>query len=629
MIYFCCDERRRAMVRDHAPVDGVDYNGIDFLEIDTEADTQSARQHRLRLHFLKTTSLDQITVNNVLIEGGERIRGIVVKKVEVGAGPSSKTLTIDVDNPSDASGQTIAGVGDYSIYTLRLVTDARHAGGSGGGGQTPAGFDSVLSAVQFSFKIECPSDFDCAPERLCPPALRTEPEIDYLAKDYYSFRQLMLDRLSVLMPQWTERNPADEGIALVELLAYVGDHLSYQQDVIATEAYLDTARRRISVRRHALLVDYFMHDGCNARTWIHLQAGADDVLVKQGTRLITHVDGVKAVLNPDTDIDALRQVDAASTQSFETMHDVVLFTAHNQIKFYTWGDEHCCLPAGSTQATLDGDLPNLKAGDVLVFEEIAGAVNGVAADANPSHRHAVRLTKVDREIQQGDGVQLPLTDPMAADPSHRCTQIEWHVDDALPFALCISAPVDTEYRNRISVARGNIVLADHGLTLTEDIGAPALPDEDLATVASSNTSCCEHTDVSPALPPFRPRLDKQPLTQVAPFNPKGQSQIPANRDPDLSASAAFRWEMRDVLPAIILRDSDGRIWRPRRDLLSSDAFKEEFVAEIDEDGRATLRFGDDQHGLQPAPQVEFAATYRTGNGAAGNLGADSLVHVVT
>ena len=631
MIYFCCDERRRAMVREHAPVNGVDYNGIDFLEIDTEADTQGARQHRLRVHFLKTASLDQLTTNNILIEGGERIRGVVVKKVEVGAGPSSKVLTVDVDNPPDASGQAIAGVGDYSIYTLRLVSDAQHAGGAGGGGQAPAGFDSVLSAVSFSFKIECPSDFDCRPERLCPPESRTEPEIDYLAKDYNSFRQLMLDRLSVLMPQWTERNPADAGIALVELLAYVGDHLSYQQDVIATEAYLDTARRRVSVRRHALLVDYFMHDGCNARTWIHLQSGADNVLVKQGTRLITQVAGVKAVLNPNTDIEALREVAAASTQSFETMQDVVLYTAHNEIKFYTWGDERCCLPAGSTQATLDGDLPELKIGDVLVFEEIAGAVNGEPADANPSHRHAVRLTKVDREIQDSQGVKLPLTDPMAADPNQRCTQIEWHTDDALPFALCISAPVDNDFRNRISVARGNIVLADHGLTLREDLGAPLPPDEVLATVSGSTTSCCEESDATPALPAFRPRLNKQPLTQVAALNRKstGPSQIPANRDPNASASAAFRWEMREVLPAIVLRDSDGRTWRPQRDLLSSDAFKEEFVAEVDEDGRGTLRFGDDQHGLRPAPNVELTANYRVGNGASGNLGADSLVHIVT
>ena len=40
---------------------------------------------------------------------------------------------------------------------------------------------------------------------------------------------------------------------------------------MATEAYLGTARRRVSVRRHARLVDYFMHDGCNARTWVQVR----------------------------------------------------------------------------------------------------------------------------------------------------------------------------------------------------------------------------------------------------------------------------------------------------------------------------------------------------------------------
>ena len=70
------------------------------------------------------------------------------------------------------------------------------------------------------------------------------------------------------MPDWRERHVPDLGIALVELLAYVGDHLSYYQDAVATEAYLDTARQRISVRRHARLVDYPMHEGCNARAWV-------------------------------------------------------------------------------------------------------------------------------------------------------------------------------------------------------------------------------------------------------------------------------------------------------------------------------------------------------------------------
>nr|MDQ3743674.1 putative baseplate assembly protein [Acidobacteriota bacterium] len=292
MNYFCCDERRRHLVRD--PASGL--NGIDFLEVlDSDAPSAGERQRVLFVHFLKDLTPNKLTADNVLIEGGERIRDIKALPADTKVGPDPNVLTVVVDKP-----------GDFSIYTLRLVQDVHHA--QGGGGQPPAGFDPVLSAVAFSFKVECPSDFDCRPQRACPPDPAEEPEIDYLAKDYNSFRQLMLDRLSVLMPQWQERNAADLGVALVELLAYVGDHLSYQQDVISTEAYLDTARLRASARRHALLVDYFMHDGCNARAWVQVQVNSDNVLLRSSTPLLTRVVALgPGIINPKTKagVDAL------------------------------------------------------------------------------------------------------------------------------------------------------------------------------------------------------------------------------------------------------------------------------------------------------------------------------------
>jgi len=63
-----------------------------------------------------------------------------------------------------------------------------------------------LSRIDFSFKVDCPSEFDCKQDLICPPENFEEPEINYLAKDYSSFRRLMLDRLSVIMPDWKEKN---------------------------------------------------------------------------------------------------------------------------------------------------------------------------------------------------------------------------------------------------------------------------------------------------------------------------------------------------------------------------------------------------------------------------------------
>ncbi len=113
------------------------------------------------------------------------------------------------------------------------------------------GFDPLLSEAEFSFEPEFPPEvraneheWDIPAPSPCPPRSLKGPEIDYLAKDYASFRQLALDRLSLIMPDWRERHAPDLGVALVEVLAYVGDHLSYYQDAVATEAYLQTARRK-------------------------------------------------------------------------------------------------------------------------------------------------------------------------------------------------------------------------------------------------------------------------------------------------------------------------------------------------------------------------------------------------
>ena len=58
----------------------------------------------------------------------------------------------------------------------------------------------------------------------------TPPEIDYLSKDFASLRRVMRDHLSSLLPDWEEQNPSDIGNALLDLLAYAGDYLSYYQE---------------------------------------------------------------------------------------------------------------------------------------------------------------------------------------------------------------------------------------------------------------------------------------------------------------------------------------------------------------------------------------------------------------
>lgn len=78
----------------------------------------------------------------------------------------------------------------------------------------------------------------------------------------------MLDRMAVLVPGFREDDPVDLTTTLVEALAYRADQQSYTIDWVGTEAFLDTARTRVSVTRHARLLDYTPGEGASARTFV-------------------------------------------------------------------------------------------------------------------------------------------------------------------------------------------------------------------------------------------------------------------------------------------------------------------------------------------------------------------------
>lgn len=336
MIYTCCDARRRAVLAGQTAI-----NAIDFLDVVNDPSMPAAqRQRTLNVHFLHPLTPDQIKPANIVISGGERITGIKVVSAtvasELSPGGNPRILVVVVNT-----------AGDFSPYQLQLVQPNDPT-------EPPAGFDPVLSAIEFSFKAACPNTLDCQPESACSPSAVAPPAISYLAKDYTSFRTLLLDRMATVIPAWTERHPADVGVMLVELLAYLGDNLSYQQDATYTESYLQTARRRTSVRRHVRLVDYPMSDGCNARTWIHFETGDGiaGVTVPAGTELLTAGSSPTTVL--DVASQEYKQALAENPVIFETMEPVTVRTAHNRLPLYTWGDRECCLPAGSTGADLEG-----------------------------------------------------------------------------------------------------------------------------------------------------------------------------------------------------------------------------------------------------------------------------------
>jgi hypothetical protein len=618
----CREEHRREAVREKPRL-----NGLDYLEV-------SKNQLTLDVYFLGKAP-KHITEANLRIEGGQRARAVRIKKVTIHRHSNPELddrLEVTVDKP-----------GDFSQYTLRLANNPRDPSD-----QLLATFDPRYAELAFSFKTACPSELDCRVDSVCPPPPRIEPEINYLAKDYASFRQQIFDRLALIMPDWKERHVPDLGIALVELLAYAGDYLSYYQDAVGTEAYLETARERISVKRHVRLVDYEMHEGCNARAWVCLSTETDIVHPPLDANHLFFIAVRNGALLPPGDVLALEDLNQVRSSDYEVFepiekHAIRVYKAHSKISFYTWGNRECCLPRGSTRATLkDGDpvepqpppdspsdyeqapegygnageetceQPSpparpvgelrLKPGDILIFEEWIGPKTGNHADADPTRRHAVRLTKVEAGFDELYGQAV--------------VEIEWAEADALPFPLCLSVigpPPDCKFIEDVSLARGNVVLVDHGRTVDpEDIGT--------VEVESSDAICeCEGRASETMLTParFRALLKRTPLTYCEPLKK------------DLPASSLLWQNPRCALPQIGLAAEPGAVkWLPRRHLLSSTGDDPSFLVEIDNDGIARLRFGDGDCGRLPEANTTFQAKYRVGNGPAGNVGAEKISRIV-
>jgi hypothetical protein len=587
MIFFCAQKNRRSLVLGHSTL-----NGIDYLEVCTSGD-DCACGEQLMLWMLKPAFNITLDPSQIKITGGSSTTAQI--SVESVTPPTPQNPNLFVINLNQS--------GDFSTYTLALIAMADTW-------QPPENIDPALAKVTFSFKAGCPTNSDCLPTNCCPPDVTAPPDINYLARDYDSFRQTMLDRLAVLVPDWGERHIPDNGIVLLEAMAYAADHVSYQQDAIGTEAYLRTARSRISARRHARLVDYTVSEGSNARAWLFFKTLHDDVSVPQGTAAYPLVPGLPPVIPPTAPAQTLNQLQSTGLE-FLTIQATTLWLEQNTISFYTWSDTDCCVPPGATEATFAGTLTSLVAGSYLIFEEMVGPDTGQPGDANPANRWPVRLTYVNHQSFTGD----ILRDPLTLDP---VTYVRWDPADALPFPLCVSSTASAaqppQQLTDVSVAHGNVIPADHGSWVHGEqlptVGpAPASP------VTTASCSCGTQSVIDVPIPRYYPQLQQLPLTFAPVFN----AGAPALQLIETGQTAS---------PVIHLTDGAGNGWSAQEDLLSSTADQTNFVPEIDSSGNTFLRFGDGQYGAAADEGETFTADYRVGNGSAGNMGRDTLVHVI-
>ena len=121
-------------------------------------------------------------------------------------------------------------------------------------------------------------------------------DFDWLVRDYDSFRRFMLEELAARFPERTRWTPADMEVVLVEVLAAVLDQLSDMLDRVATESYLETARRPETVRRLLALIGF---DAATAAGLTDEDSGAPNAQSKEQQ--------LEAALAPESDADGSGQ----------------------------------------------------------------------------------------------------------------------------------------------------------------------------------------------------------------------------------------------------------------------------------------------------------------------------------
>ncbi len=451
-------------------------NGLDTVEVDQHG-------RRLVLTFLEHPPA-QVHPANIRIDGPPRAAPVVATAV--------RRAAQDDPHLEDRLLVELAAPGGAGLYTLRLVERTA----DGRPGRAPLrGLDSRFAEASFTFDVDRPNPVSAA----SPAAPGTAgPQASYLARDYGGLRQLILDRLAQTMPAWTESHVPDIGITLVELLAYIGDDLSYYQDAVATEAYLPTARRRISVRRHARLVDYRLGEGVQARAWVCL-AVTDAAELPLRDLVFAAVPGLAEGASPVLSGDALRPGAPGPVRCYTPVRAglrppavssahrgrgpvVAVRPAHNEVALWSWGEHDSWLLAGATTAVLADTWTDpadhgpsgprslaLRAGDVVVFEATTDR-SGIRPP-DPDQRHPVRLTAVHASV-----------DRLYDQP---ILEITWAEADALPFDLQVSVPGPARTAVPCAVVRANTVLVGDGAGVSEQL----LPGQVVLTYPSLTWTC--------------------------------------------------------------------------------------------------------------------------------------------
>lgn len=465
---------------------------------------------------------------------------------------------------------TVQPVGDYSVYTLHI----EHPN-----------IDPLFSSIRFKFRPGC-FNADCSPDWTPALPAPANPAIDYLNKDYDSFRHTLIAAMMEKVPGWRATSEADLDQVLIDLFSAAADELSDFQDRTVQEGYIGTARRRVSLARHARLMDYNIHQGNQASTLVALElAPAQQGLLAAGS--VTVRSGV-------TD-------ESPTVQTFVSRDAQNVDVLLNRMGLYTWSDALPSLEKGATTADLKLSVGGQPAADTvtalirsgkvgrLLIQEWINSSTGRSADRDQKKRQLLQLLP-------GNAGATTMQDPLT---TVFFVRVNWRPEDALLANYCFTVQCTPKVEN-VSQFHGNLLDVLQGEIRDVEFDDPA------GTMTSGSIAYARDEEHGTLC-----RLPPEPLAY---------SDTPPGGDVPPQSTLDVR----------VQTTSGTETWDEKPDLIHSDDSNEQgkhFVVETDELGYSIIRFGNGINGQRLPDLARVLAHYQTAFGPDGNVGADSITRI--
>lgn len=110
---------------------------------------------------------------------------------------------------------------------------------------------------------------------------QTFRDADFKSYDYETLRKSMIDYLRIYHPEnFNDYINSSEYVALIDLIAFMGQSMSFRMDLNARENFLETARRRDNVLRLAKLVNYEAKRNLTSQGYLKIEAVRTNEVVR-------------------------------------------------------------------------------------------------------------------------------------------------------------------------------------------------------------------------------------------------------------------------------------------------------------------------------------------------------------